>query len=250
VTPADTTGQRLTAAVAVLALALAGCSGPHTIGYSLDPLEGPPVKFSTPVLVRTFADRRPVDERYEPDDAVDFRFYSSDWSFKEPVDKAVTRALQLELANSGIEVADAGNFLLGRKPHIRVSGDILHFHVSRREMPVDTLQHNVKTLWRRERYSVRVSLRIKVIDAKLRKLVMKRVYTSGDSFPLRSEMIDVKAYASGKPIEDARWQGAGDDYCVQLLNDHLKRILVQVRQDIIRLLTPEGSHTSSSPDEL
>lgn len=218
----------------------AGCAGPYAVGYAVDPLEGPPVKLKTPVLVRTLADRRPAAERIDPPEAAQYRFFSSDKSFKEPVDESITRMLQLELANAGLEVAAEGNHLLGDKPYIRISGDIVHFFVSRRSLPIATIQDKVNTLWLREQYTVRVEIRIDMIDTRSGKQVMSRRYTSSDSFAQRSEMIDVKAYNKDPRgnIESKRWQVAADDYAVQLLNEHLKRTLVQARKDIVLLLTP------------
>ena len=225
------------------AVILGGCAGPYVIGYLPDPLEGPPVKFKTPVMVRTFDDRRPVSERFEPDEAAEFRFYSCDKQFKEPVTDGITRALQQELAGAGIEVADAGNFIPGKKPYLRIIGDILHFVVTRREVPIDTLQHGVETLWRREQFSVRVVINVEMIDTLQKKVVMNRVYTSKDSFILRSDMIDAKAYLSGEPTDELHWQTAADEYCIDLLNNHLKQVMVKVRNDVVRLLTPEPKVT-------
>lgn len=226
-------------AVAMVALLLASCAGPYAIGYAVDPLEGPPVKLKTPVLVRTLADRRPAVERIDPPEAEGYRFFSSDKSFKEPVDVSITRMLQLELANAGLEVAAEGNHLLGDKPYIRVTGDILHFFVSRKPLPIATIQDKVNTLWLREQYTVKVELRIEVIDTRSGKLVMSRRYTSSDSFAQRSEMLDVKALREGRgEAQKKRWQVAGDEYAIQLLNEHLKRTLVQVRKDLVLLLTP------------
>ena len=139
-----------------------------------------------------------------------------------------------------MEVADEGNHLLGQKPYLRVTGELLHFLVTRADVPVPTLQNKVNTLWRREQYSVRVGLRITMIDTKSEKKVMQRVYTSSDSFTQRSSMIDVKQYEQDAThnIDKAKWTVAGDDYCIQLLNKHLKIVLVQARNDITKLLTP------------
>jgi len=225
-------------AVVITALFIVSCSGPHVIGYSIDPLEGSPIKYNIPVLVRNFADRRPVRERFPTDESDEFDFYSLDKEFKVPVDKSITKAFQLELANAGFEVADAGNFIIGEKPYIRITGDILHFNITRKNLPLDSLQHGEKTLWKRQQFSVLVSIKIRVINAKARKLILERTYTNNDSFAMRSEMIDVKAYTEGKPIEKSKWQSAGDDYAVQLLNTHLKSVLVKARQDIVKLLLP------------
>ena len=217
---------------------LLSCAGPYTVGYPIDPLENSQIKYATPVLVRNFVDRRPVRERFFDDQDEEYDFFSLDKDFSEPIDKSITRAFQIELANAGFEVADAGNYIIGEKPYIRISGDLIHFFVSRKELPISTLKHGEKTLWRKNQYNVRVTIRIEVIDAKSRKSVMKRVYTSGDSFTLRAEMIDVKAYTENKPIEDSKWQSAGDDYSIQLLNQNLKNVLVQARRDIVKLLSP------------
>lgn len=222
----------------VAALFLGSCAGPYSIGYPIDPLETSQIKYATPVLVRNFADRRPVNERFYDDQNEHYDFFSLDKDFVDPVDKSITKAFQIELANAGFEVADAGNFIIGEKPYIRIAGDILHFYVSRKELPLNTIKQGEKTLWRKNQYTVRVTIRIKVIDAKSRKLVMKRTYTSSDTFTLRSEMIDVKAYTEGKPIEKSKWQVAGDDYSIQLLNKNLKNVLVQARKDIVKLLSP------------
>ncbi len=214
------------------------CSGTHVVGYSIDPLEGTPVKYGIPVLVRNFADRRPVKERFPSKESDEFDFYSLDKEFKFSIDKSITKAFQIELANAGFEVADAGNYIIGDKPYIRITGDILNFNITRNNLPIDTLQHGKTTLWKRQQFSTRVSIKIKVINAKARKLLMERTYTNNDSFSMRSEMIDVKAYSEGKLLEDSKWQSAGDDYSVQLLNDHLKGVLVKARQDIVKLLLP------------
>ncbi len=225
-------------AAILVATIISSCSGPHAIGYSIDPIEGFPIKYATPLLVRNFADERPVRERFYSNQIDNFDFYSLDKDFKVPVDKSITKAFQIELANAGFEVADAGNFIIGDKPYIRITGDILHFNVIRQTLPIATIQHKKKSLWKRQQFTVLVSIRIKVINAKARKLIMDHTYTSNDSFDLRSEMIDVKAYTEGKPIEKSKWQSAGDDYSVQLLNAHLKKVLVKARQDIVKLLTP------------
>ncbi|MCX7848345.1 MAG: hypothetical protein N2595_09995 [bacterium] len=224
----------------LVSVGMVGCAGPYAIGYAIDPLEGPPVKLKTPVLVRTLADRRPAVERIDPPEAEGYRFFSSDKCFREPVDVSITRMLQLELANAGLEVAAEGNHLLGDKPYIRITGDILHFFVSRRPLPIATIQDKVNTLWLREQYTVRVELRIEMIDTRSGKQVMSRRYISSDSFAQRSEMLDVKGYLEDPrgDLQRKRWRVAGDEYAVQLLNEHLKRALVQARKDIVLLLTP------------
>ena len=238
--------KSITSFIAALSLAMfsTSCSGPHVVGYSIDPLEGEPVKYGIPVLVRNFSDRRPVKERFPSKESDEFDFYSLDKEFKFPIDKSITKAFQIELANAGFEVADAGNYIIGNKPYIRITGDILNFNISRINMPLDTLQHGKTTLWKRQQFSTRVSIKIKVINAKARKLLMERTYTNNDSFIMRSEMIDVKAYKKGKSLENSKWQSAGDDYSVQLLNDHLKSVLVKARQDIVKLLLPVELHLS------
>ena len=220
------------------AMIMTSCSGPYVIGYSIDPLEGSSIKYAIPILVRNFSDLRPVRERFPSKESDGFDFYSLDKDFKFPIDKSITKAFQIELANAGFEVADAGNYIVGEKPYIRIKGEILHFNITREDLPLSTLQHGEKTLWKRQRFSILVSIKIKVINAKSRKLVMERTYTNNDSFTMRSEMIDFKAYSEGKKAENATWESAGDDYSVQLLNNHLKNVLVKARQDIVKLLTP------------
>ncbi len=223
--------------IAALAIIITSCSGPHVIGYSIDPLEGLPIKYSAPVLVRNFVDKRPVRERFTSDEAESFDFYSLNKHFKIPVDKSITKAFQLELANAGFEVADAGNFIIGEKPYIRITGDILHFNVIRKKLP-DSFQYGKKTLWKQQQFTILVTIKIKVINAKARKIIMEHTYTNNDSFAMRSEMIDVKAFTKGKLLEKSKWQSADNYYSVQLLNDHLKRVLFKARQDIVKLLSP------------
>jgi len=191
--------------VVITVMFSSSCSGPHVIGYSIDPLEGSPIKYNIPLLVRNFADRRPVRERFPTDESDKFDFYSLDKKFKVPIGSSITKAFQLELANAGFEVADAGNYIIGEKPYIRITGDILHFNITRKNLPLDTLKHGEKTLWKRQQFSILVSIKIKVINAKARKLILERTYTNNDSFSLRSEMIDVKVYTEGKPIEKSKY---------------------------------------------
>ncbi len=236
----------LAAAVALATVFLGGCAGPYSIGYACDPLEGPPVKFKTPLLVRQFSDCRPLEERTDTPAAANYSFWSCDKLFRQDVADAITRCFQLELANTGIEVADEANHLIGNKPYIRVTGDLYHFQVTRADLPVSSVQDKVTTLWRNNQYQIRISFRISVIDTASEKVVMRRVYTSNDTFDQRSDMIDVKAYEKDAThdLEKARWKVAGDDYCIQLLNEHLKRTMVQVRKDIVWLLTPAGEATA------
>jgi len=215
-------------------LMLGGCAGPYTIGYARDPLEGPPSKFATPVLVRPFSDLRPRGEREDTREANKFAFWSCDKMFSEDIDAAITKAFQLELANAGIEVADEGNHIIGQKPTLRIRGDVCHFQVTRATLPVLTLQDKTDTLWQRCQYNVRVAIRIELIDTLGERVAMRRVYTSSDSFAQRSSMTDVKNPKA------AQWKEAGDAYCIQLLNEHLKRAMVQVRKDLVKLLTPDA----------
>jgi hypothetical protein len=226
--------------IAAAAALHCGCAGPYAVGYAIDPVEGPPIKYNTPVLVRPFADQRPRLERFEPADAGQYSFYSSDIWFKEDVAASITRAFQHELANAGIEVAAEGNHLLGNKPYLRLTAEVVHFIVTRKPVPVATMQDKVDTLWLRDQFSVRVALRVNLIDTKSEKKVMQRYYESSDSFTQRAGMIDVEQYKPGSatPPKKTDSKTADNDYCIQLLNKHLKIVLVQARQDIVQLLTP------------
>lgn len=224
--------------LSIPALLLCGCAGNYAVGYPIQPYGGDPVTYTTPIMVREFADRRPIEEKYEPEEAEEYRFYSRDIDFKDPVQESITRAFQLELANAGFEVADSENHIIGSKPFLRISGDILHFNVTRKLVPIDTMQHDVDTLWRRERYTVKVAVRLRIIDAKARRKVMQRVYESSDSAIMRSEMIDARDYASGTPMEEAQWEMADNQFCIDMLNEHLKRVLVRARRDIVALMAP------------
>ncbi len=222
----------------ITAVLFCGCAGEYAVGYPVQPYGGEPVTYTTPIMVRELADRRPIDEKYEPADAEEYRFYSRDIDFKESVEESITRALQLELANAGFEVADSENHIIGSKPFLRISGDILHFNVTRKLVPIDTLQHEIDTLWRRERYTVKVAVRLRIIDAKARRKIMQRVYESSDSALMRSEMIDARQYASGVAMDDAHWEMADNQFCIDMLNEHLKRVLVRARRDVVALMAP------------
>jgi hypothetical protein len=100
------------------------------------------------------------------------------------------------------------------------------------------MQYDVKTLWRRERFTVKVSINIEMIDTLQDKRIMERTFTSKDSFILRTDMIDAVAYETGIETKELHWQTAGNEYCIQLLNEHLKRVLVDARNVIVRQLTP------------
>lgn len=217
---------------------LSGCGTKYAVGYPVHPHGGEPVTYTTPIMIRQFADRRPHNERREPVEARDFRFYSRDIDFKEPVARSITRAFKLELANAGFEVADAKNYIVGDKPHLRISGDIVHFHVSRKAVPIETLQYDVDTLWRRERFTVRVGIRIRVIDALAERVVIQRLYESSDSFIMRTDMIDAADVVDGGAPDDSQWKVADNQFAIDILNEHLKRVLVQARRDLVRLMAP------------
>ena len=222
-------------AILTLGFLITGCAGPYSIGYPINTLGGSEIRYETPVQIRTFADRRPYFERHQPDAVTNYTFYSSDNVFNEPVAVGITRAMLLELANSGIEVSDSKNYIVGNKPYLRVSGDILHYNISRKDMLEDAPGIGKNTLWLPEQYTVNVSIRIKVVDGKTRKLNMQRVYNSCDTVVLRSKMMDYKAYKEN-PKESLKWKKAGDDYYIRILNDHLKYVLANARNDIIKQL--------------
>ena len=221
--------------ILLLVFLIAGCAGPHSIGYPINTLGGPLIRYETPIQVRTFADRRPYFERHQPEAVTNYTFFSSDNVFNEPVADGITRAMQLELANAGIEVADSRNHIVGSKPYLRISGDILHYNITRKDMLEEAPGIGKTTLWLPEQYTVNVSIRIKVVDGRNRKLNMQRVYNSTDTVTLRSKMIDYAAYKE-KPEERLKWKKAGDDYFIRILNDHLKYVLANARKDVIKQL--------------
>ena len=221
--------------ILTLGFLIVGCAGLYSIGYPINTLGGSQLKYETPVQLRTFADRRPYFERHQPEAVTNYTFYSSDNVFNEPVADGITRAMLLELANSGIEVSESINYIIGSKPYLRVSGDILHYNITRKDLLEAAPDVGKKTLWLPEQYTVNVSIRIKVVDGKSRKLNMQRVYNSSDTVVLRSKMMDYKAYKQ-KPEESLKWKKAGDDYYIRILNDHLKYVLANARNDIIKQL--------------
>ncbi len=222
-------------AILTLGFLIAGCAGPHSIGYPINTLGGPEIRFETPIQVRTFADRRPYFERHQPEAVTNYTFFSSDNVFNEPVADGITRAMLLELANAGIEVADSRNHIVGSKPYLRISGDILHYNITRKDMLEDAPDVGKNTLWLPEQYTVKVSIRIKIVDGRTRKLNMQRIYNSSDTVTLRSKMVDYKAFKEN-PDKKLKWKKAGDDYFITILNDHLKYVLANARRDVIKQL--------------
>jgi len=231
---------KFTLVILFLLCFITGCAEHYSIGYPINTLGGPQIKYETPVQLRTFADRRPYFERHQPDAVTNFTFFSSDNVFNEPVADGITRAMLLELANTGIEVSDSRNHIIGSKPYLRVSGDILHYNITRKDMLEDAPGIGKNTLWLPEQYTVNVSIRIKIVDGRNRKLNMQRVYNSSDTVTLRSKMVDYKAYKE-KPEKSLKWKKAGDDYFIRILNDHLKYVLADARNDIIKQLRKKNS---------
>lgn len=221
--------------IILLCVLFFGCSGPHSIGYPINTLGGPQIRYTTPVQVRTLADRRPFFERQPTDAVTNYTFYTTDADFNEPVADGITRAMQLELANAGVEVADSRNHIIGSKPYLRISGDILHYNITRKDMLEEASDIGKKTLWLPEQYTVKVAVRIKIIDGKTRALVLQRLYKSSDTVTLRSKMMDYKAYKED-PEKSLQWKKAGDEYFIEILNDHLKYVLAEARNDIIKQL--------------
>ncbi len=222
-------------AILTFGFLFAGCSGPHSIGYPINTLGGSEIRYETPVQVRTFVDRRPYFERHQPEAVTNYTFFSSDDVFNEPVADGITRAMQLELANAGVEVADSRNHIVGSKPYLRVSGDILHYNITRKDKLEDAPDIGKKTLWLPEQYTVNISIRLKIVDGRTRKLNMQRVYNSSDTVTLRSKMMDYKAYKEN-PEKSLKWKKADDGYFIRILNDHMKYVLVNARKDIIKQL--------------
>ena len=226
---------KTTFAILILGFLITSCTGPYSIGYPINTLGGAQIKYETPVQLRTFADRRPYFERHQPEAVTNYTFYSSDSVFNEPVVDGITRAMLLELANAGIEVSDSRNHIIGSKPYLRVSGDILHYNITRKDLLEAAPDVGKKTLWLPEQYTVNVSIRIKVVDGRTRKLNMQRVYNSSDTVTLRSKMVDYKALKEN-PEKSLEWKKAGDDYYIRILNDHLKYVLANARNDVIKQL--------------
>ena len=102
-------------------------------------------------------------------------------------------------------------------------------------------------LWKRMRYTVRVAVRVDMIDTLAEKRVMARKYEYKDSFVIRHAMQDFEAVKEGK---DKNYLEAGDAYCMQLFNDAVKKVLVQARRDIIVQMSPDIGNMPASIEGL
>jgi len=214
---------------------LASCAGPHKIMYQLDTLDDARVKFNTRILVRALIDRRPVNQRKEPRDIGNATFYLGDKHFAEPVDQAISRCLRLELANAGIEVVDPANQIPGNPTNVRVDGDILDFHVTR--APAPSGLSPVLSVWKNERFTFKVRIRIEMIDTRQHKSIMEKEYSYSDSIVLRSEMMDVQ---NSTRSNTKTWETAGEELAIQYLNNALKVVMTSIRQDIVQQITPNA----------
>ena len=214
------------------ALILCACADKYAVTYVLDPPGDLDIKNKVTVTVRDLIDRRPFQERVGPNDPIDGAFYSEDGVLEEPLSESMTRLLQLELSNAGLDVVDSANYVPGTERSVRVAGEIYHAFVM--GVPESTVSDD--NLWKRMRYTVRVAVRVDMIDTMAEKRVMARKYEYRDSFVIRHAMQDFEAVKEGK---DKNYLEAGDAYCMQLFNDAVKKVLVQARRDILTQMTPE-----------
>lgn len=222
------------ALLACLALLFLGaCADKYAITYALDPPGNLNVQNKEIVTVRTLVDRRPSQERVGPDLPEDGAFYSEDGVLETPMDRALTDLLQLELSNAGLEVVESDNYVPGQSRTVRIGGEIIHaFVMGVPEVPVGS-----DNLWKRMRYTFKVTIRVDMVDTLAQKRVMARKYQYSDSFVIRHAMQDYIAAQKGKEKNSVE---AGDAYCMQLLNDAIKKVLVQARRDVVAQMTPEA----------
>lgn len=224
--------KKLSFLFSVAVFFLCACADKYAVTYSLDPPGTLDIKNKQVVTVRDLVDRRPFQERVGPSIPEDGAFYSEDGCLEEPMAKALTDLLQLELSNAGLEVVDSANYTPGRDRNVRIAGEIYHAYV----MGVPEATVSDDSLWKRMRYTVRVAVRIDMVDTISEKRVMARKYEWKDSFVIRHAMQDYLAAKEGK---DKNYLEAGDAYCMQLLNDAVKKVLVQARRDIVAQMTPD-----------
>ena len=230
--------------LAILAsLFLCACADKYAVTYAMDPPGDLDIRNKVTVTVRDLVDRRPSQERVGPADPLDGAFYSEDGVLEEPLSESITRLLQLELSNAGLDVVDSANYVPGTERSVRVAGEIYHAYVM--GTPESTVSDD--NLWKRMRYTVRVAVRVDMIDTLAEKRVMARKYEYKDSFVIRHAMQDFEAVKEGK---DKNYLEAGDAYCMQLFNDAVKKVLVQARRDIIVQMSPDIGNMPASIEGL
>ncbi len=146
--------------IILAALFLCACADKYAVTYVLDPPGNLDLKNKVTVTVRDLIDRRPSQERVGPAEPLDGAFYSEDGVLEEPLSDSLTRLLQLELSNAGLDVVDSANYTPGQERTVRVAGEIYHaFVMAVPESPVSD-----DKLWKRMRYTVRVAVRVDMID--------------------------------------------------------------------------------------
>ncbi|MBR5623752.1 hypothetical protein IKW72_01925 [bacterium] len=229
--------------IILAALFLCACADKYAVTYVLDPPGNLDLRNKVTVTVRDLIDRRPSQERVGPADPLDGAFYSEDGVLEEPLYVSLTRLLQLELSNAGLDVVDSANYTPGQERSVRVAGEIYHAYV----MGVPESPVSDDKLWKRMRYTVRVAVRVDMVDTLQEKRVMARKYEFRDSFVIRHAMQDFEAVKEGK---DKNYLEAGDAYCMQLLNDAVKKVLVQARRDIIVQMSPDVGDLPTSIEGL
>ena len=210
-------GNRYFLWVAVLcSLVLAGCSTKtHVIGYDIIKSAVPTPKLGKACIL-AFDDERPQEERIGIKNKL-LTFSSKDAHFSKPVSRAVEEILAKELSNAGFSVAAEND------PYdYSISGSIKHFQAIMSPAKITFLPYlgSVSTLWAKDEFTIALSVYVKMTDRRQRALIDK-TFDVSDDLKLPTGLLSLARYSRGF------------NYKLKLLDEALKDVIQQIRDEIV-----------------
>ncbi|MBN3038018.1 MAG: hypothetical protein JW869_01215 [Candidatus Omnitrophica bacterium] len=199
-----------------LSLVISGCAGgPHIIGYNIEKGATLPPNMGT-LEILALEDQRPIQE-HEGVKGKLLTFSSKDSHFSKEIAVAVEEILKEEMHNAGFSIV-AG----GQASDYKISGAVKHFQAIMSPAKITFLPYlgSVSTLWAKDEFTIALSIYIKMVDAKEQVLIDKTFDVSED-LKLPTGLLSLARYSRGF------------NYKLRLLDEALKDVLEQIREEAI-----------------
>jgi len=195
---------------------LCGCArGPHVIGYDIiKPPLAPPDLGKVSILA--FDDQRPKEEREGAKGKL-LRFSSKDAQFSKEVSEAIVETLSAELRNSGLTVVGEET-----ASDYSISGSVKHFQAIMAAAKITFIPYlgAVSTLWAKDNFTIALSIYIKMTDAQ-GNAVIDKTFDVSEDMKLPTGLLSLARYSRGF------------NYKLKLLDEALKDVLGQIRDEVI-----------------